>query len=248
MGETPGRSKVDVCVIIPTYNERENIAELVAQILALDGDMRIIVVDDNSPDGTGQLVDELVEQHDRVGVIHRKGKLGLGTAYIAGLKKGMEEGAGRLITMDADFSHHPGAIPALLELANRFPIALGSRYVPAGNVLDWGRLRRVLSWGANTFARVMLGLQARDCTTGFRCYRREVLLAVDLQRVFSDGYSFLVEILFRCHRRGYLIGETPIVFVNRKRGRSKISRREIYKAVYTVMRLSVTRLMPWRVM
>ena len=128
------RSKVDVCVIIPTYNERENIAELVAQILALDGDMRIIVVDDNSPDGTGQLVDELVEQHDRVGVIHRKGKLGLGTAYIAGLKKGMEEGAGRLITMDADFSHHPGAIPALLELANRFPIALGSRYVPAGNV------------------------------------------------------------------------------------------------------------------
>ena len=240
------QSELDIRVIIPTYNEKENIADLVRQILALDGNMRVVVVDDNSPDGTGQLVDGLAEQNARVSVIHRGGKLGLGTAYIAGLKQGIGEGADQLITMDADFSHNPADIPALVALADRFPITLGSRYVPHARVLDCGWLRRALSWGANAFARTLLGLRARDCTTGFRCYQREVLLTIDLDRFFSNGYSFLIEMLFRCQRRGYRVGETPIIFANRKRGRSKISRREIYKAVYTVLRLSVTRLIPWQ--
>lgn len=233
---------MDICVIIPTYNERENIAALVKQILALDISARVIVVDDNSPDGTGQIVDELAKQDPRVEVIHREGKLGLGTAYVAGFKKGLAGGAKRLITMDADFSHNPAYLPALITLANHFHVTIGSRYVPQGGVLNWGWFRRFLSWGANAFARIMLGLRVRDCTSGFRCYNREVLQNIGLDRLFSNGYSFLIEILFNCLRRGYTVGESPILFANRLLGRSKISRQEIYRAMYTVIRLSVTRL------
>lgn len=235
---------MDVCVIVPTYNEKENITDLVEQILALDIEARVIIVDDNSPDGTGQIADALAEQDTRIGVIHRSGKLGLGTAYIAGFKQALGEGADRLITMDADFSHRPSYIPALVALADHFHITIGSRYVPQGGVLNWGWQRRFLSWGANTFARAALGLKANDCTAGFRCYHREVLLDIDLDQIFSNGYSFLVEMLFTCERRGYKVGETPIIFANRERGTSKISQREIYKAMYTVLRLALRRLRP----
>ncbi|RME79353.1 MAG: polyprenol monophosphomannose synthase [Chloroflexi bacterium] len=231
-----------VYVIVPTYNEKENIADLVEQILALDLQPYVVVVDDNSPDGTGQIADELARRSDRVRVIHRAGKLGLGTAYVAGFKLALSEGAERLITMDADFSHDPSYIPALVALADHYHITIGSRYIPQGGVRNWELRRRFLSWGANTFARTLLGLKARDCTAGFRCYHREVLLNINLDSIFSNGYSFLVEMLFRCQRRGYTVGEIPIIFTNRARGASKISQQEIYKAMYTVLRLFVSRL------
>lgn len=234
---------MDVRVIIPTYNERDNIAALVGKILALDNNVRVIIVDDNSPDGTGKIAEEIRENTLRVDVIHRSGKLGLGTAYIAGFKKALAEGADRVITMDADFSHDPAYIPDLVALANRFDVTIGSRYIPGGGTRNWGWKRRFISWGANTFARIMLGLKANDCTAGFRCYRRDVLSGIGLDQFISDGYSFLIEMLFKCQQRGHTVGETPIVFVNRARGRSKISQREIYRAMYTVMRLALRRLM-----
>ena len=238
------RTVLDIRVIIPTYNEKENIADLVRQILGLNLEVQVIIVDDNSPDGTGQIADELAAQDTRVSVIHRPGKLGLGTAYIAGFKWGLAAGADRLLTMDADFSHDPTYIPALVALANHFHVTIGSRYVPEGGVLNWEWQRRFLSWGANAFARTILSLKARDCTAGFRCYHREVLLNIDLDQIFSNGYSFLVEMLFKCQRQGYTVGEIPIIFANRERGQSKISQREIYKAMYTVGRLAVNRLLP----
>ncbi len=229
-------------VIVPTYNEKENITDLTRQILSLDGlNAHVVVVDDNSPDGTGQIADDLAAQHDRVHVIHRAGKLGLGTAYIAGFKYGLARDADRLITMDADFSHDPAYIPGLVALADHFHITIGSRYIPEGGVRNWELRRRFLSWGANAFARTTLGLKAHDCTAGFRCYHREVLLNIDLDHIFSNGYSFLVEMLFRCQRLGYTVGEIPIIFANRERGESKISQNEIYKAMYTVMRLFASR-------
>ncbi|MBN1991858.1 MAG: polyprenol monophosphomannose synthase [Anaerolineae bacterium] len=235
---------MDVCVIVPTYNEKENITDLVEQILALENlKARVIIVDDNSPDGTGQIAEGLAAQYGRVGVIHREGKLGLGTAYIAGFKQGLAEGADRLITMDADFSHSPAYLPGLVALADHFHITIGSRYIPQGGVRNWGWRRRFLSWGANAFVRTVLGLKAHDCTAGFRCYHREVLLNIDLNQIFSNGYSFLVEMLFRCQRLGYTVGEIPIIFANRERGESKISQREIYKAMYTVLRLFASRLL-----
>jgi glycosyltransferase involved in cell wall biosynthesis len=231
-------------VIIPTYNEKENIIDLVQQILMLPGELHVIVVDDNSPDGTGQIAEGLSRQNHRVKVIHRPGKLGLGTAYIAGFKEGLAAGADRLITMDADFSHNPAYIPGLVYLANHYHITIGSRYIPNGGVVNWEWQRRFLSWGANTFARTVLGLKARDCTAGFRCYHREVLLNIELDSIFSNGYSFLVEMLFKCQRKGFRVGEIPIIFANREKGQSKISKREIYKAMYTVAHLAVTRLQP----
>lgn len=230
-----------ISVIIPTYNEKENIIELVDQILALEMNVHVIIVDDNSPDGTGQVADALAKRNPRIEVIHRTEKLGLGTAYIAGVKQALSDGADRLITMDADFSHDPGYIPALVSLANHFHITIGSRYVLQGGVHNWSWQRRFLSWGANIFARTMLGLKANDCTAGFRCYHREVLLNIDLDQIFSNGYSFLVEMLFRCQQSGYSIGEIPIIFANRERGQSKISQIEIYKAMYTVVRLFLSR-------
>lgn len=238
---------MDVAIILPTYNERENLVALVGQLLALELNLEIIVVDDNSPDGTGQLADEMAQRDARVHVIHRAGKLGLGTAYIAGFKYALARGAERIVTMDADFSHHPRYVPAVVALAEHYDVGIGSRYVPGGGVGEtWGVHRRWLSRGANLFARTLLGLKAHDCTAGFRCYRREVLQSVELDRIFSNGYSFLIELMFRCQRLGYTFGETPILFENRRQGSSKISQMEIYKAMLTVLRLGISRLLFWR--
>ncbi len=234
-------------VIIPTYNERENLADLVDQILDLDIGAHVIVVDDNSPDGTGERADELAARDRRVRVIHRPDKLGLGTAYVAGFKQALAEGADQVVTMDADFSHNPRYIPPLVSLMGWYDLGIGSRYVPGGGVTaDWGIHRKFLSWGANHFARLMLGLRARDCTAGFRCYRREVLQSIELDHIFSNGYSFLIEMLYKCQWMGYSVGETPIIFENRHHGSSKISQTEIYKAMYTVLRLGAGRLTFWR--
>jgi len=243
-GETDG---VKTVVILPTYNERDNLIELAEQILALPTGAHLIVVDDNSPDGTGLLADQLAARSRRVQVIHRPAKLGLGTAYIAGFQLALAGGADRVVTMDADFSHHPRYIPAVAALADRFHVGIGSRYVAGGGVADnWGLRRRFLSRSANLFTRLVLGLRARDCTAGFRCYRREVLQSIDLERIFSNGYSFLIEIAYRCQRLGYTFGETPILFENRYQGDSKISQWEIYKAMFTVVRLGMSRLLFWR--
>lgn len=233
---------MDTRVIIPTYNEKENITALVEKILTLGNNIHVIIVDDNSPDGTGRIVEEMRENFSRIDVIHRSGKLGLGTAYIAGFRKALAEGADRIITMDADFSHDPAYIADLLALSDHFDIAIGSRYVLGGGTRNWTWKRRLISWGANTFARIMLGLKTHDCTAGFRCYKREVLAGINLENFFSNGYSFLIEMLFRCQQQRYVTGELPIIFVNRTQGDSKISHHEIYKAMYTVVRLTIKRL------
>ncbi len=237
---------MNVYIIVPTYNERENIADLTRMLLALPLQAQVVIVDDNSPDGTGALADALHAEDPRVHVIHRAGKLGLGTAYIAGFKYALARNADLVITMDADFSHHPRYIPAMVELANAHHVTIGSRYVPGGGVKNWAWYRQFLSWGANQFARLMLGLHARDCTAGFRCYRREVLQQINLDNLFSNGYSFLLEMAYRCQQIGCTFGETPIIFANRERGKSKISQVEIYKAMYTVLRLAASRLRIWR--
>ena len=231
-------------VIVPTYNERENIKELVAQLLALPTAVRVLVVDDNSPDGTGAIADRLAEASDgRVGVSHRAGKLGLGTAYIAGFKRALAEGADLICTMDADFSHNPRYVPGLVDrIGQGYDLVIGSRYARGGGSSGCTFDRKLLSWGANAFARTMLGLRAHDTTAGFRCYRREVLEGMDLDGIKASGYSFLIEVLYRAQRRGWRVGEAPIVFENRRLGVSKISKDEVIRAMGTVLRLASARL------
>lgn len=224
-------------VIIPTYNERENIGDLVTLILALPHNLEVVVVDDGSPDGTGSIADALAHNDNRVTVIHRAGKLGLGTAYLAGFRHGLVGDSTHFMTMDADFSHHPRYIPDLLRLGARYDLVIGSRYVPGGGTRHWHWQRVLLSWGANSVAKHGLGLHSNDCTAGFRLYRRAVLESIDLERIFSDGYSFLLEMLYHVQRDRWQIGESPILFADRQRGASKISKQEIFKAAYTVLRL-----------
>jgi len=229
-------------VIIPTYNERDNIGLLVEGIVGLQLGSQIIVVDDNSPDGTGELADELAARHDGIRVIHRSGKLGLGTAHIAGMKAALSDTMACILTMDADFSHHPRHLPDLMAALGRYDVVIGSRYVAGGGALYCTLPRRTLSQGANLFARMVLGLSASDATAGFRGYRRAVLESIPLDEIVSEGYSFLIEMLYRCQQRGWSMGEVPIVFENRQRGASKISKIEILKAMQTVLRLGWERI------
>ncbi len=229
-------------VIIPTYNESDNIPNLVGQILALDVGAHVIIVDDNSPDGTGALVDEIAKTEPRVHAVHRPAKMGLGTAHIAGMRQAFALDLDPVVTMDADFSHHPRSIPDLLAGLDKFDVMIGSRYVRGGGMQGRNTRLRMVSWGANLFARTMLSLKANDCTSGFRAYRRPVLESINLDAVFSNGYSFLIEMLFLCQSRGWRVGETPIVYEDRRAGTSKISRAEIYKATYTVLRLTYRRI------
>jgi dolichol-phosphate mannosyltransferase len=204
----------------------------------------VIVVDDGSPDGTGALADRLAAEHPGlVFAVHRAGKLGLGTAYLAGFREAFAHTPRFIMTMDADFSHHPRYIPAMVAMAKSgYDLVIGSRYVKGGSNPDFPLYRQALSRGANAFARAMLGLRAQDATAGFRCYRREVLESLPLDSIFSSGYSFLIEMLFLVQRAGYRVGEVPIVFEDRKLGQSKISQAEILRALYTVLRLSWRRL------
>lgn len=232
-------------VIVPTYNEKENITRLIGQIRALVGDVHVLVVDDNSPDGTGALVDGLAAVDRGVNVLHRSGKLGLGTAYKAGFAYGLARHYQFLCTMDADFSHSPESLPALLTKASSgYDLVVGSRYIAGGAVEGWPPSRKILSSGANLLAHLLLGVAIRDCTAGFRCYQRHVLEQIDLDAIFSSGYSFLMETAFYVQRAGFRCGEVPITFVNRTEGSSKISKSEIYKAFYTLLRLR-TRALPW---
>jgi dolichol-phosphate mannosyltransferase len=232
-------------MIVPTYNERENLAKLVARLRNLPGNVHVLIVDDNSPDGTGAIADALAASDESVHVLHREGKLGLGTAYRAGFRYGLEHGFQYICTMDADFSHSPESLPALLDKASGgYDLVIGSRYVAGGAVVGSPPARKFVSYAANWLAHTLLGVEASDCTAGFRCYRREVLETIDLDSIFSSGYSFLIEMAFHCQRAGFRIGEVPITFVNRTEGASKINRLEIYKAFYTLLRLRTSAL-PW---
>ncbi|MDP7421356.1 MAG: polyprenol monophosphomannose synthase, partial [bacterium] len=195
--------------------------------------------DDNSPDGTGKLADEMSRENPRIHVIHRPGKLGLGTAYVAGFHYGLEHGFDQILTMDGDMSHNPRHIPAMRELAGRCNLVIGSRYVPGGSVRNWPFRRVILSGVANQLARNLLGLHARDCTSGFRLYQAKALARLNLDRIKSNGYSFLVEILFYFQWKDMTVGEVPIVFINRVEGTSKISQDEVFKAVFTLFRLKL---------
>ena len=238
-------ARLHVMVVVPTYNELENIQRLIPALLALDvgatAYLTVCVVDDNSPDGTGAYVAQLAGSDDRVEVIRRPGKLGLGTAHIAGMRHAIAQGAGGVLTMDADFSHHPRFIPAMIQAFPQADYIIGSRYVPGGAVL-YPLWRRLLSRAANTFARLTLGLSAHDCTGAFRLYRPNVLQSIDLDHIFSNGYSFLIEVLAGIQARGWKVKEVPIIFEDRVYGSSKISQREIYKAIYTCIRLLARRL------
>jgi dolichol-phosphate mannosyltransferase len=228
-----------VLVVLPTYNEADNIKLLLPALLELPLD--VCVVDDGSPDGTGAIADEIAAREPRVRVIHRAGKLGLGTAYAAGFKVAMASGYDAALTMDADFSHHPRYIPAMLQAITAADLVIGSRYVRGGEV-RYPLHRRFLSKASNLIARMVLGFGARDCTAGFRLYRIGVLRALPLDEIRSNGYSYLTETLWHVQRNDFRIAEVPIIFEDRVRGQSKISSREIYRGMTTVARLALRRM------
>jgi dolichol-phosphate mannosyltransferase len=231
-----------IWIVIPTYNEASNIERIVRATvdeltrLAPD-DHRILIVDDNSPDGTGAIADSLAEETARVEVLHRPAKSGLGHAYLAGFARAQAGGADFIIEMDADFSHDPGYLGSLLEAAREADVVLGSRYVPGGGVLDWGWLRRMISRGGGAYARAILRVEVRDLTGGFKCIRREVLEAIDLPSVRADGYVFQIEVTYRALLAGFRVKEVPIVFRDRASGVSKMSSRIAIEAMWLVPRL-----------
>ena len=227
-------------LILPTYNEAANIEAILTSAGGVLGEaapegFRILVVDDGSPDGTGRLADAMAAEHEWVQVLHRTEKGGIGPAYLAGFAHALGEGAGYVMEMDSDFSHDPADLARLLEAARTdADLALGSRYVPGGAVSDWGLLRRLISEGGSTYARTVLGLKVRDLTGGFKCFRREVLEAIDFETVRSRGYAFQVELTFRAAQRGFRIVEVPITFRDREHGQSKMSWRIVAEAMWRV--------------
>jgi dolichol-phosphate mannosyltransferase len=222
-------------LILPTYNEAENIEPFVAAVRGkLPSEARILIVDDGSPDGTGEIADRLAAEHEGLDVLHRPRKEGLGPAYIAGFRAALEGGAGLIVEMDSDFSHEPAYLPRLLEAMDRADLAIGSRYVAGGGVGDWGPLRRAISRGGSAYARFVLGIEVNDATAGFKCFRREVLEAIDLDLVQSRGYAFQVELTYRALQHGFRVVEVPIVFRDRSHGTSKMSRAIVAEAIWRV--------------
>ena len=234
-------------VTLCTYNERENIERLIPEIHDVAPDADILVVDDNSPDGTGLLADEMAAADPRIDVLHREGKLGLGTAILAGFHEAIDRRYDFLINMDADFSHHPRYLPALRELMQTVDVAIGSRYVTGGDVVGWNWRRHFMSRGINLYARLLLGLTSRDNSGSFRCYRVAHLAELDLARFRARGYAFQEEILYRCRRIGCRFAETPIIFEDRRWGESKISWRESVAALWVLFRLGLDNLFRVRV-
>jgi dolichol-phosphate mannosyltransferase len=225
-------------VIVPTYNEKDNIPRLIPEILSQDPSLEVLVVDDGSPDGTGAVVDGIAATDARVHVIHRSGKLGLGTAYVAGFKWALERGYDLMFEMDSDFSHSPDRLPGFLEAIRTSDLVIGSRYQGGRvNVVNWPMSRLLLSYFANIYARTVTGLRVADTTAGFRCFRREVLASIDFDHVRSNGYAFQIEMTFRTWRKGFRIVEIPIVFVDRLEGSSKMSKHIVREAVLMVWRL-----------
>ena len=231
-----------VAVIIPTYNERENLETIVSRVHEAVPGACVLVVDDNSPDGTGEVADKLAAGDSRIDVLHRAGKSGLGSAYIAGFRWGLEHGYGAMVEMDADGSHQPEELPRLLAAAERgADLVIGSRWVPGGTVHNWPKSREVLSRGANIYTRLMLGISVRDATGGFRVYRAGTLRALNLDDVASQGYCFQIDLTLRTLQAGLKVVEVPITFTERTRGASKMSRAIIAEAFWRVAQWGVTR-------
>ncbi len=226
-------------VIIPTYNERENLTELLRQIFALGIGLEVLIVDDNSPDRTGQLADEMAAADPHIHVLHRAGKMGLGSAYVAGFRYALDRDYEAIFEMDADFSHSPESLPVFLKELESADLVLGSRYLHGVTVVNWPLSRLILSYAANVYSRVITGMNIKDATGGFKCFRRQVLEAIDWSRVKSDGYGFQIEINFKAFRKGFRIKEIPILFVDRRAGESKMSRKIVWEAAYMVWRLRV---------
>jgi dolichol-phosphate mannosyltransferase len=224
-------------VIIPTYNEADNIQVLVPRLLALSPDLDVLIVDDGSPDGTGQIAEGIRARIPRVHVLHRSRKMGLGSAYVAGFQYALERGFDLVFEMDADLSHDPAAVPEFLHAIEDADVVVGSRYLRGVTVVNWPLQRLILSYGANVYTRLITGLPLHDATGGFKCFRRSVLEAIDLGRVRSDGYSFQIEMNFLAWKMGFRIVEIPITFVDRRVGISKMSRRIIWEAIWMVWRL-----------
>ncbi|HSK03277.1 MAG TPA: polyprenol monophosphomannose synthase [Kofleriaceae bacterium] len=225
-------------IVVPTYNERDNVREISERLLAALPGSEVLFVDDNSPDGTGALLDEMAARDPRIHVMHRAGKLGLGTAYVEGFGWGLARGYAYLFEMDADGSHDPRYLPVLLALAeDGADAAIGSRYVPGGDTPNWGLGRRILSRGGSLYARTILGIDIRDVTAGYICWRRGALEAIDLATIGSNGYSFQIEMKYRALRRGLRLVETPIVFTDRRVGQSKMSRAIFAEALLKVWAL-----------
>jgi dolichol-phosphate mannosyltransferase len=233
-------------VLLPTYNEKDNIEKISRQVIAIDPRIEVLIVDDNSPDGTGQIADRLSAENPRIKVLHRAGKQGLGRAYIAGFHYGIEQKYDYILEMDADFSHQPKYLADHLKNIQTCDISLGSRYIKGGGVENWPKTRWAISYYANVYSRVVTGLPVRDATGGFKCFRRQVLESLDLDSIRSNGYSFQIEVSFRAWLHGFQIRETPIIFVEREAGHSKFSKKIIYEAVFMVLYLGVQSI-PFRV-
>ncbi len=238
---------MEALVIIPTYNERENIEKIIASVLDQGTGIDVLVVDDSSPDGTGRIVDALAEKNPRVHVMHREGKLGLGSAYISGFKWAIESTDTKYVfEMDADFSHDPNAIPDFLEEIKENDLVIGSRYLNGITVVNWPLRRLILSYGANIYTRIITGLPLKDSTGGFKCFRREVLEQLPLDTIRSDGYSFQIEVNFLCWKKRFRIKEIPIIFVDRRVGISKMSKKIVWEATFMVWRFRFMNPRRWK--
>jgi len=235
-------------IVIPTYNEKENVENLINSIEKLSKkikggvELKILVVDDDSPDGTGKIVDRLTKVYNNVYINHKKGKKGLGFAYINGFKYALDNlNADYVLTMDCDFSHNPKYIPQFIKELGKFDVLIGSRYIKGGGTYNWPLYRRIISSGANLLAKTVLRLKNNDCTSGFRCYSKNALNKIDFENIKSGGYSFLLEILYRCQRKKLKIREIPFVFIDRTLGETKISKKEILRTLYTLIKLKIER-------
>lgn len=234
-------SSAKALVIVPTYDESENLPLLLDAIFEVEPALHVLVVDDASPDGTGEIADARAARDERVHVLHRAGKQGLGTAYIAGFRWALERDYPRVFEMDADFSHQPKYIPDFLRASDEADLVLGTRYIRGGGTEGWGPARQLISRAGNIYARTVLGLPFHDLTGGFKCFRREVLASLDLDAVRSEGYAFQIELTYRAHRKGFRIVEVPIVFPDRTRGKSKMSGNIVREAMINVLRMRLER-------
>jgi dolichol-phosphate mannosyltransferase len=226
-------------IVIPTYNEVENISKLIDTIFNIKSDIDILIVDDNSPDGTAEVVSKMMNKDSRIHLIKRPGKMGLGTAYCDGFKYALEKGFDYIFEMDADFSHNPEDIPRFLEEIHNYDLVIGSRYVSGVNVVNWPLKRLILSYGANLYTRIITGMPVHDATGGFKCFRAEALKKIDLSKIKSNGYGFQIEMNFRLWKSGARLKEIPIIFIDRRSGVSKMNKKIIYEAIFLVWKLKI---------
>ena len=226
-------------VVIPTYNESKNIVRIIDKIFSVHDEIDVLVVDDNSPDGTGKLVRDKMQESNRIHIIEREGKMGLGTAYLAGFKYSLEKGYDYIMEMDADFSHNPEEIPNFLKFIQEYDVVLGSRYIKGVNVVNWPLKRLLLSYFANLYTRVITGMDVKDATGGFKCFRATALSKINFDEVKSNGYSFQIEMTYRLWKKGAKVKEIPIIFVDRLEGESKMSKKIVYEAIFMVWKLKL---------